>query len=144
MKSLLISACLIGSPCKYCGGSNALPSEQLDRLKMKYRLVPVCPETAGGLPTPRDPSERLGDKVVSNKGTDVTGEFSAGADTAVVLCQRFGCGSALMKELSPSCGNGRIYDGSFTGNVVSGDGLAVERLKKFGIAVYGESEIEKI
>ena len=71
-EALLISACLLGVECKYSGGHNAMAAGKIAALREKYRLVPVCPETAGGLPTPRDPSERQGDLVVSFKGRDVT------------------------------------------------------------------------
>lgn len=144
MENLLISACLLGADCKYSGGSNRLPDAQLRRLREKYRLVPVCPETAGGLPIPRQPSERLGDKVVSKLGADVTGEFNKGGETALELSRRFGCKKALLKENSPSCGSGRIYDGSFTGTLTEGDGVAAEMLKAEGVTIYGESTAETL
>ena len=78
MENLLISACLLGVECKYSGGSNALPEETIEKLRTRYRLIPVCPETAGGLPTPRDPSERLGERVVSCRCADVTAQFKKG------------------------------------------------------------------
>lgn len=143
-KALLVSACLLGVECKYSGGHNAIAGEKIAALREKYRLIPACPETAGGLPTPRDPSERRGDAVVSCKGRDVTAEFSRGADTALCLAERYGCAAALLKEKSPSCGSGVIYDGSFTGTLINGDGLAAERLKLRGVKVYGESEVDKI
>lgn len=139
MTNLLISACLLGFNCKYSGGSNKLCDERIAALREKYRLIPVCPETAGGLPTPRDPSERLDGRVVSCKGADVTAQFSKGAETALILAKRFGCKKALLKEQSPSCGSGIIYDGSFTGALVPGDGLTAERLKAAGVKIYGES-----
>ena len=102
MEKLLISACLLGVECKYSGGSNALPEETIEKLRTRYRLIPVCPETAGGLPTPRDPSERLGERVVSCRGADVTAQFKKGAEAALTLARRYGCTTALMKEHSPS------------------------------------------
>lgn len=142
MENVLISACLLGFECKYCGGSNKLPEQQLAALRERFRLIPVCPETAGGLPTPRDPSERLGDKVVSNQGRDVTAQYQKGAETALTLARRYGCKAALLKEKSPSCGSGLIYDGSFTGTLIQGDGVAAEELKKEGLIVFGESETD--
>ena len=142
MEKILISACLLGFECKYCGGSNKLPEQQLAALRERFRLIPVCPETAGGLPTPRDPRERLGDKVVSNQGRDVTAQYQKGAETALTLARRYGCKAALLKEKSPSCGSGQIYDGSFTGTLVPGDGVAAEELKKEGLIVFGESETD--
>ena len=142
MENVLISACLLGFECKYCGGSNKLTEQQLAALGERFRLIPVCPETAGGLPTPRDPSERLGDKVVSNQGRDVTAQYQKGADTALWLARRYDCKAALLKEKSPSCGSGQIYDGSFTGTLVPGDGVAAQLLKEEGLIVFGESDTE--
>lgn len=142
MENLLVSACLLGVECKYCGGSNKLPEQQLAALRQCFRLIPVCPETAGGLPTPRDPSERLGDKVLSNQGRDVTAQYQKGAETALWLARRYDCKAALLKEKSPSCGSGLIYDGSFTGTLVTGDGLAAQALKEEGLIVFGESDTE--
>lgn len=144
MEHLLISACLMGANCKYSGGNNALPAETLCKLKEKYSLVPVCPETAGGLSVPRDPSERLGNRVVSIRGRDVTAEYRRGGEIAVCLARRFACRKALLKERSPSCGSGEIYDGSFTGTVTQGYGVAAEMLSEAGVSVYGESETIKL
>ena len=144
MRRLLVSACLLGFDCKYCGGNNALDEETLRTLREKWALVPVCPELAGGLSVPREPSERRGERVVSRTGKDVTEAFSRGADTACRLCERFGCREALLKENSPSCGSGRIYDGSFSGTLVPGDGLSAEKLRARGVELFGESEIEKL
>ena len=142
MENLLISACLLGVECKYSGGSNAMPEETIGKLRARYRLIPVCPETAGGLPTPRDPSERLGDRVVSCRGADVTAQFKKGAEAALTLARRYGCTTALMKEHSPSCGSGLIYDGSFSERLIKGDGCAAELLKAAGVSVVGENVTE--
>lgn len=138
MENLLISACLLGFECKYSGGSNRLPAERIAALKEEYRLIPVCPESAGGLPTPRDPSERLGDRVVSVKGKDVTAEFTKGAETALWLARRYGCKKAILKRSSPSCGGEKIYDGSFSGTLIPGEGVTAELLRAHGIEVIGE------
>ena len=140
--ALLISACLLGTNCKYNGGNNALPPERLAALEERFRLVPVCPERDGGLPTPRLPSERKGERVVNTAGEDVTEAFRLGAALALETAEREGCRLALMKERSPSCGSGRIYDGSFTATVIPGDGVTAEMLKKSGITVYSETEFE--
>lgn len=144
MRNLLISACLLGFECKYSGGSNALDGEKLEALKESFRLIPVCPESAGGLPTPRPPSERRDGKVINKLGQDVTEEYRKGAETALYLARRYGCTKALLKERSPSCGSGEIYDGSFTGTLIPGDGVAAEKLKLAGISVYGESKTEEL
>ena len=141
---LLISACLIGANCKYSGGSNRLTEDVLSALRERYLLISVCPETAGGLGVPRAPSERRGDRVVSCTGEDVTAAYRTGAQVACALCERFRCKSALLKERSPSCGCGSIYDGSFTGTLVTGNGMAAEALLSCGSAVFGENEIQKL
>lgn len=141
MKKLLISACLIGRDCKYSGGNNMLPESVLERLRGEYELFPVCPESDGGLSTPRDPSERIGDKVLSCAGRDVTAEFVKGAEIALKTALDNGCTLALMKAHSPSCGKGMIYDGTFSGTLVPGDGVAAELLMKHGIEVISEEEI---
>ena len=138
MENLLISACLMGFECKYSGGSNKLSEERLAELREKYRLIPVCPEAAGGLPTPRDPSERLGDKVLSIKGRDVTAQFTKGAQTALWLAGHYGCKKALLKRNSPSCGGEFIYDGSFSGRLIPGEGLTTQLLRAAGVEVFGE------
>ena len=140
-EALLISACLLGTDCKYNGGNNAMPEEKLAVLRERYRLVPVCPERDGGLPTPRLPSERLGERVLNRAGEDVTEAFRRGAAHALETAEREGCLIALLKERSPSCGSGKIYDGSFTSTVIAGDGITAELLKQNGIRVLGESEI---
>jgi len=136
METLLISACLLGVNCKYNGGSNALPPEALERLRQRCRLIPVCPEAAGGLPIPREPSERRGDRVVSRSGQDVTAAFLRGAETAAALAERFGAKKALLKSNSPSCGSGMIYDGSFSGTLTPGDGVAAEYLKRKNVDIF--------
>ena len=137
----IISACLIGVNCKYSGGNNALPVEKLKELDDKYELIPVCPESFGGLPTPRVPSERVGDKVLAQDGRDVTAEFIKGAQEALRLTKKHGARLAILKENSPSCGSGTIYDGTFSGTLTAGDGVTAELLKKNGITVIGESEL---
>ncbi len=140
-EALLISACLLGENCKYNGGNNALPEEKLAALEAQYRLVPVCPERDGGLPTPRLPSELLGERVLNRAGEDVTAAFRRGAALALETARREGCKKALLKERSPSCGSGTIYDGSFSSTMIAGDGVTAALLKEHGIPVLGESEI---
>ena len=141
---LLISACLLGAACRYDGRSVPLPQETLAALNEKYALVPVCPEQLGGLPTPRHPSERRGDAVVTEAGQDVTAQYTRGAQQALYLAETLGCRAALLKERSPSCGSGEIYDGTFSRTLTPGDGVTAQLLKAHGITVYGESEIEKL
>lgn len=138
---ILISACLLGVDCKYDGGNNRLPEETIEKLTEKYELIPVCPECYGGLTTPRTPSERLGDKVVSKTGTDVTEPFHKGAAAALYLARLFGVKTAILKANSPSCGSGTIYDGTFTGTLVHGDGVTAELLKAQGIKIIDENAL---
>lgn len=141
-ESILVSACLLGVRCRYDGGSK--PQEPLLRLMEKYTLIPVCPEQLGGLSTPRLPSERIADRVVMNDGTDVTEAYRRGAEEALRLARLFGCRLAVLKERSPSCGSGTIYDGSFSGRLTGGDGVTAALLRENGIAVYGESALESL
>ena len=136
METLLVSACLMGYNCKYNGGNNALPPEVLSALRERYRLIPVCPEAAGGLPTPRVPSERRGGSVVTRDGRDVTAAFRRGAEIAGKLAERYGARLALLKSNSPSCGSGTVYDGSFTGTLTPGDGVTAEYLKNKNLTIF--------
>lgn len=138
---LLISACLLGVCCRYDGESKAHPLAE--ELAKRHTLVPVCPEQLGGLATPRPPAERRGDRVVTRDG-DVTDQYRRGAEETLRLCRLLGCGAAVLKERSPSCGSGAIYDGTFTGTVAAGDGVAAELLRSQGIPVYGESQIGEL
>ncbi len=138
-KAILVSACLLGEPCRYDGKSK--PDREVAKLEERYRLIPVCPECLGGLTTPRAPSERCNGRVVNRLGEDVTAYYIRGAEQALALAQANGCRLAVLKERSPSCGCGKIYDGSFTGALVSGNGVTAELLLKHGICVLGEGQI---
>lgn len=141
---LIISGCLLGLCCRFDGRSKPLSKSLLDRLQEKFQLIPACPEQLGGLATPREPSEKCGDRFRSRSGKDVTDQYQKGAQETLKLAQCFGCQRALMKEKSPSCGFGQIYDGTFTGTLISGSGAAAELLFKNDIAVYGESRMEEL
>ena len=139
-KRLLISACLLGVPCRYDGKSK--PSEAALALGEEYELVPFCPECYGGLPTPRPPAEIRGDRVVTEAGKDVTEEYMRGAESALALCQALKIEDACLKSRSPSCGNCEIYDGTFSGARVSGQGMTVRLLQKNRIRVFSEEDLE--
>ena len=141
MKHVLVSACLLGMPCRYDGRSKPAALTELSRAAA---LVPFCPEIYGGLPTPRPSAERDGERVKTKDGTDVTEAFHRGAALAVELAKALDCRYALLKDKSPSCGRGRIYDGTFTGTLTPGDGVTAQLLLENGIVVYGESEIDKL
>ena len=139
---VIVSACLVGVCCRYDGASK--PNPDIIKLREKFILVPICPEVDGGLPTPRTPSERVGDKVLMRDGRDVTQNYITGAEIALECAERYGCSIAILKARSPSCGSNFIYDGSFTGNLTERDGVCAEMLKKKGIAVYTEEEIDDL
>lgn len=140
MEKILISACLIGDKTKYDGKSNYHPL--VKELLEKYELVPFCPEVEGGLPTPRQPSEIVKDRVMSSQGKDVTNNFVSGAKKALMICQYLGIKTAILKEGSPSCGLNQVYDGTFSGKKIKGSGITAQLLIKNGIKVITENDIE--
>ena len=139
-KPIIVSACLAGVKTRYDGG--ATPDERVMRLVSEGRAIPLCPEQLGGLPTPRKPYERVGDQVVAKDGQDVTDYFRAGAAEALRIAELAGCDTAILKSHSPSCGCGKIHDGTFTGTIVSGDGVFAEMLKARGLNVISEDELD--
>ena len=139
MKKILVSACLFGNNCRY-KGDNCF-SEKLAALGKGNVLIPVCPEQLGGLSTPRHPAERIGGKVISDVGVDVTEEYNRGADIAVEVAKANAVDYCVLKANSPSCGKGVIYDGTFTGGKRTGNGVTVEKLLAEGFVVLTENEI---
>ena len=140
--TLLVSACLLGCPCRYDGKSK--PNDAVLALMSQYTLIPICPEQMGGLATPRIPAERKDGGVFTENGGDVTGQYRRGAEEALHLARLYGCRYAILKERSPSCGSGQIYDGSFSHTLISGDGVTAQLLKESGITVLGESEVDRL
>lgn len=138
---ILVSACLYGFCCKYDGGNNALKDKLFQQLKCSGRLVPVCPEELGGLSTPRIPSEISGDKVINREGADVTEQFELGAEKALEIARKNGVRVAILKQGSPSCGCKKIYDGTFTGTKITGEGVTARKLVENGIPVFDETEV---
>ena len=141
-RKLLISACLMGIGCRYDGKS--IKKVDVERISEKYDLIPVCPEIYGGLPTPRPRSERIGNQVFFKDGTEVTENFERGAEHVIAIAKATGARRALLKQRSPSCGKGEIFDGSFTGRVTVGLGVAAEFMMMRGIHVYTEHEIDML
>lgn len=139
---VLVSACLLGLPCRYDGQGKTY--EGVGELMRECVLIPVCPEQLGGLPTPRPPAERQGDRVVTETGTDVTEPYGRGAKGALRLAELYGCRLALLKEKSPSCGCGRVYDGTFSRTLTEGNGLTAETLLRQGVEVFGESRLREL
>lgn len=140
--NILVSACLLGIPCRY-DGSDKL-TEELLLLSERHTLIPICPEQLGGLSTPRNPSERINERIVSKTGEDVTEQFLLGAKLAYDIATLNQCKIAILKERSPSCGHNMIYDGSFQGNIIPGMGVCAELLTQNGIKVYGESDLPQL
>ena len=132
-EKILVSACLLGINCKYNGGNNY--HEEIDEFLKCYDVIPVCPEIFGGLPTPRPAAEALGDRVVTDEGKDVTENFLRGAEETLKLAKKYNVKKALLKLRSPSCGNGKIYDGTFTNTLIDGDGITTKILKENGIEI---------
>lgn len=138
--TILVSACLLGCPCRYDGAAKADP--RVLALMERHTLIPVCPEQLGGLPTPRLPSERREGGVFDRGGKDVTAQYRQGAEEVLRLARLYGCTHAVLKERSPSCGSGQIYDGGFSHVLVPGSGVAAELLAQNGITVLGESQAD--
>ena len=136
---ILVSKCLLGENCRY-KGDNCKSDKVLAYLE-GHEIIPICPEQAGGLPTPRDPSEIVGDKVISKAGKDVTYEYKKGASIALKLAQENNVDLVLFKAKSPSCGSGLIYDGTFSGNKIPGNGIAADLLIKNGFKVISEEDL---
>ena len=135
----LVSACLCGVNCKY-NGSNNLNKDCLQLLK-ENKAILICPEQLGGMTTPRVPSEILhGEKVVTKDGSDVTENFIKGAKEALNIAKNSNITTAILKEGSPSCGCNLIYDGSFSGNKVKGEGITCKVLRNAGIEVISDEE----
>ena len=137
--NLLISECLCGVCCRYDGDHNRI--ECLEELKNVYNLVPVCPEVLGGLLTPRPPAERVGNRVQTKNGVDVTEQFKRGAALALAIAIEKNCRCALLKAKSPSCGYGELYDGTFTRTLVKGVGVTSELLLEHDIQIYTEKNV---
>ena len=135
--NVLVSACLLGLPCRYDG--RAKPCPAVLALRTRHTLIPVCPEQLGGLPTPRPAAEWQGERIVNRESRDVTAEYLRGAEGAARLAGLCGCRWAVLKERSPACGCAGIYDGSFSGTLVPGRGSAARALQAAGVRVLGES-----
>lgn len=146
---ILVSSCLLGIKAKYDGGKNSVA--RLIDLCPSGLVVPACPEQLGGSPTPRPPAEIKGGsgadvltglaRVYTNQGNDLTGLFIEGAREVLQLCRRFQVRAAILKERSPSCGCNLIYDGTFQGVRVKGQGVTAALLTSEGISVCSEEEL---
>lgn len=150
MHKILVSRCLLGHPVRYDGGSHG-PLAVLEQWQGEGRIVALCPEVAGGLPTPRPPAEIPGGQggavldgevsVISVDRLDVSAAFLRGAEVALALVREHDIRLAVLKARSPSCGNRENYDGSFTGTRVSGEGVTAAALRRAGVQVFNEEEL---
>lgn len=137
--ALLVSACLLGTACAHDGTGTR--REAVAALAATHRLVPVCPETAGGLPTPRPRAELGADgRVRTEDGTEVTDAYRRGAEAAVALAAAVGATAAVLKARSPSCGCHEVYDGTFSRRRVPGAGVTAAALRAAGLAVASEED----
>ncbi|WP_300410477.1 DUF523 domain-containing protein [Lagierella sp.] len=132
-EKILVSSCLIGLITRYDG--RLQKDNRFEELAEEYDIIPFCPEQAGGLPTPRKPCEIYKNRVLNVDGDDKTENFIRGAKEALKLCKLFNIKKAILKSKSPSCGKGKIYDGTFSGNLISGDGFTTRLLEDNGIEV---------
>jgi len=143
---ILISSCFLGEIVRYNGIKAPLIHGLITQWQQQQRLIAICPEVSGGLAVPREPAEqqnKLG-KVITVSGQDVSHQFKHGAQQALALCQKHNIRFALLKESSPSCGSGTIYDGSFTNQKIAGKGITTQLLEEHGIKVFSEYTIEKL
>lgn len=137
---VLVSACLLGYNCKY-NGKNNLNSKIVELLKT-HEVIPVCPEMFGGLSCPRIPCEKVGDRILDKEGNDCTKQFIKGAEEALNIAKEKQVDFAILQKRSPSCGNSVIYDGTFKGNLIAGNGVFAQKLQSLNIPIM-EAELEK-
>ncbi|MCI5939325.1 MAG: DUF523 domain-containing protein [Bacilli bacterium] len=137
-----ISSCLLGFKCKYNGLSNYI--EEIEELKSKYELVPICPEVLGGLGVPRPPAEIKNDKVINANSIDVTENYQLGAIKALEILKENNVKIVILKSKSPSCGYKKIYDGSFTHSLKNGNGVSSNLFLKHGIKIYNENNFKDL
>lgn len=135
----IVSACLAGVKCRWDG--EARPCQKVVELVKQGKAIPVCPEQLGGLTTPRAPAEQKEDEVFTKTGENVTTEFERGAEEALKIALLANCNEAITKSKSPSCGSGKVYDGTFSGKLIDGDGVFAKILKKNNIKVFSENDI---
>jgi len=144
---ILISACLLGEKVRYDGRDNLIDNQHITQWHKEGRLIPVCPEMAGGLPTPRSPAEiqtKFPLCITSITGEDVTPQFLAGAERTLELAKKEGCCCALLKSRSPSCGNLEVYDGNFNDTIKAGSGATADELMRNGLPVYNERQMDQL
>jgi uncharacterized protein YbbK (DUF523 family) len=140
--TLVISACLAGSCCRYDGSS--APLSCLNELAEVFELIALCPEQLGSLPSPRPCAELVAGRVLTKDGSDLTEAFLKGARTSLSLARAQGCRAALLMERSPSCGSTCVYDGTFSGTLVEGEGIFASLLREQGFSLYTPKTIDAL
>lgn len=144
MEKILVSACLIGQKVRYDNGEVPCLDPRFVAWQEQGRLVAICPEVTGGLPTPRPDAQIVGVRIQTRDGSDVTDAFERGAQAALELARKHNVKVAIMKQDSPSCGTLFVYDGTFTDNKRPGEGHTVALLRKHGITVFGEDQLDDV
>jgi len=149
---IIVSACLSGVNCRYDGGHRE--NRVIRRLVSERKAIPLCPETAGGRPVPREPVEICGGtgvdviagkaRIKDRAGNDFTDEIIQGVEEILKTIERMGVTAVILKTKSPACGCGSIYDGTFSGTMIKGNGILTDALKARGINVYTEDNFEEI
>lgn len=137
---ILVSECLAGVPCRMDGQAKTVPAVR--KLVEEGKAIPVCPEVLGGLPTPRESSEIRNGRVYSKSGVDVTESFIEGAEESLRICREHHCSLAILKSKSPSCGFGKIHDGTFGTGLVDGNGIFAQMLVDEGVRIITEKDLE--
>lgn len=141
---ILVSSCLLGHLVRYDQQEVPFKDPRFLKWHQEGRLISICPEVSGGLPTPRPPAEQQGDRIMNVEGIDVTLPFVRGAQAALQLAQEHHISIAILKQNSPSCGSRFIYDGSFSGKKVQGEGVTAALLRQQGIQVFGEEQLDEV
>ena len=137
---IMVSACLLGENCKYNGGNNL--SDKVTRFIEGHEVIPVCPEVMGGLPTPRVPSEIVNGVVTMADGRNVDTEFRKGAQIGLQLAKENEVDLVILQSRSPSCGVKQIYDGTFSGNKIDGQGIFARLLTENGFRIVDVEDLD--
>lgn len=130
---IIVSSCLAGCKCRYDGNSNA--KQEIIDLVERGEAIPLCAELIGGLPTPRSSCEISNNRVVDSEGNDYTQQFQSGAAKVLEIAKILNVKKAILQQRSPSCGYGKIYDGTFSGKLIEGNGILADLLAQNGIEI---------
>ncbi|MGB8451327.1 MAG: DUF523 domain-containing protein [Anaerocolumna sp.] len=137
--NILVSACLLGVDCRYCG--TGLFNGAVYKLRNNHNLIPVCPEQLGGMTTPRNPVELVDGLAVDKDHNNFTEQFEKGAEETLKIAKLLDCTTAILKSNSPSCGYGKIHDGTFEGGLIDGNGITAAKLEENDIKIMTENDV---